>query len=477
MRRIPVLFGAALLITAPSFAENNIAQGDADVVLGSAVSAVRSVPSDFDNMIDGTKKFFKDEAAGSARNLKAAFAGETNLEKAQQAGKLAVEQSWKTEADVCFRSYKISDEIGKMLLSGTQETGSAIDVSGFFNDVDFADKCSAYYQPKFKRLLVRQTIGNLLSIENVLADYAGAQREMMGHQVEIETKFIEVSQSTLDELSFSWTFGDKSGGDLDLFGDVSLPAGQSIFGKGLRTGVEALNSGIAAGSVGVSKTAGSLKWELAINAMEQASDTDVLSSPRVVARDGSTAIIRVGEEQMIPQSFEANNQDTSPFLEYADWDLQLMGVQMEVTPEIRDAGLIDLSLHPIVKDLIGYDPYNVMPAFQVKHKLLVDAAAAGGSGTGQQISSLDASLPYFRIREMETTVTVADGSTVGMGGLTYDKLVTYKDSVPLLGSIPFIGRLFRSEGESSTKRNLMIFVTATQVDVNGQTAAKLAFDK
>jgi general secretion pathway protein D len=61
-----------------------------------------------------------------------------------------------------------------------------------------------------------------------------------------------------------------------------------------------------------------------------------------------------------------------------------------------------------------------------------------------------------------------------MGGLIYDKLETYKDKVPVLGSIPLIGRLFRSEGERSVKRNLMIFVTATQVDVNGRRSSDVA---
>jgi general secretion pathway protein D len=74
-------------------------------------------------------------------------------------------------------------------------------------------------------------------------------------------------------------------------------------------------------------------------------------------------------------------------------------------------------------------------------------------------------------------VTVADGSTVGMGGLIYDKVETFKDKVPVLGSIPLVGRLFRSEGERSVKRNLMIFVTATQVDVNGRRSADLALNQ
>ena len=91
--------------------------------------------------------------------------------------------------------------------------------------------------------------------------------------------------------------------------------------------------------------------------------------------------------------------------------------------------------------------------------------------------AIDASLPYCRVRELETMVTVADGSTVGMGGLIYEKLETFRDKVPILGSIPFLGRLFRSEGEQHTKRNLIIFVKATQVDVDGRRNSDVVLNK
>jgi general secretion pathway protein D len=93
---------------------------------------------------------------------------------------------------------------------------------------------------------------------------------------------------------------------------------------------------------------------------------------------------------------------------------------------------------------------------------------------GVPVPQVTGSLPVFRVRKIETSMTVADGNTVGMGGLIYDKLETYKDKVPVLGSIPLIGRLFRSEGQRSVKRNLMIFVTATQVDVNGRRSSDVA---
>jgi general secretion pathway protein D len=65
---------------------------------------------------------------------------------------------------------------------------------------------------------------------------------------------------------------------------------------------------------------------------------------------------------------------------------------------------------------------------------------------------------------------VFDGATLVMGGLTRDEVKTVSDKVPLLGDIPGVGRLFRSEGETRQKRNLLIFVTANLVSPGGSLA-------
>ena len=68
---------------------------------------------------------------------------------------------------------------------------------------------------------------------------------------------------------------------------------------------------------------------------------------------------------------------------------------------------------------------------------------------------------------MTTKVTIWDGATLVMGGLTREEVKKVNDKVPVLGSLPLIGRLFRSKGESSQKRNLLIFVTANLVNPGG----------
>jgi general secretion pathway protein D len=78
--------------------------------------------------------------------------------------------------------------------------------------------------------------------------------------------------------------------------------------------------------------------------------------------------------------------------------------------------------------------------------------------------------PIFAVREMNTKVTLWDGATLIMGGLTREEVKKVNDKVPVLGSLPLIGRLFRSKGESSQKRNLLIFITARLVTPGGASA-------
>jgi len=87
-------------------------------------------------------------------------------------------------------------------------------------------------------------------------------------------------------------------------------------------------------------------------------------------------------------------------------------------------------------------------------------------GTGNELL---ARMPYFETRTVQTQVTIADGSTVVMGGLVDERTDTFRDQVPFLGDIPYIGRLFRTEGSRTQKKNLVISVKATQVDDRGMT--------
>jgi len=75
--------------------------------------------------------------------------------------------------------------------------------------------------------------------------------------------------------------------------------------------------------------------------------------------------------------------------------------------------------------------------------------------------------PIFSVRDISTKVTIWDGATLIMGGLTREEVKKVNDKIPVLGDIPLLGKLFRSKGESAQKRNLLIFVTANLLSPGG----------
>jgi general secretion pathway protein D len=129
------------------------------------------------------------------------------------------------------------------------------------------------------------------------------------------------------------------------------------------------------------------------------------------------------------------------------------GPILDVLPDVLSDGYtINLTLIPSLIEFTGYQSPPSLGSF---------------STAGLNVVLLPTALPEFSVREVTTTVNVWDGQTVVLGGLVDSTLSDEKDTVPVLGDIPIVGRLFQSEQKTETKRNLMIFVTATLIDPAG----------
>lgn len=535
---------AEVVITSPTGLPD-----ESDVALESAVRAVKGAPADTVEAVGGAVSFTGDELRNTAHGIAAPFKGQPR-ETVRRSMLGDVTGSWDPSGDIIMRTYAVSPAVGKELTPAAAETGTAVDVRDFFQGIEFPKGATAYYRPGSRRLVAFNTDANLCAIEDVLARHHHAERDYK--QVAIKAKFIEVSQSTLNQLGFTWRIeDDPAASGVHLTGHWNILDNRDIFSAGLRTAAGAFGGTPGAGSMVLTKT-GWMPLSVAISALEQATDSDVLSAPSLTTMDGEKAEIWVGEDRQVPQSFSVGSDDVNIHIVHGDWDSELMGVYFVVTPEIQKNDLIRLSLNPRIIDLIGYDSYEVCPAsdmlilagnynrtggnypilkylpdgtisdvWQAMQASLGAVLYDNGTGTvtnhidpnasdpndpdtwswpqsgtpptpgsgyhennrtmdhetfGIPLAAIDGHLPYFRMREIKTQVDVADGSTVGLGGLIYDRLETYKDKVPVLGSIPLIGRLFRSEGERSIKRNLMIFVTAGQVDNNGQMKSGVALN-
>ncbi len=128
------------------------------------------------------------------------------------------------------------------------------------------------------------------------------------------------------------------------------------------------------------------------------------------------------------------------------------GPVLDVIPYVSaDGYTIQMSIVPTLTEFLGYDTENAQ-TFQ----------AVVGNQPLQPTP-----LPSFRVRQVVTTSVVWDGQTVVLGGLIAENVQKTKDKVPVLGDIPFLGRLFRSESSHSEKRNLVIFVTPKIIDPAG----------
>ncbi len=129
------------------------------------------------------------------------------------------------------------------------------------------------------------------------------------------------------------------------------------------------------------------------------------------------------------------------------------GPILDVVPYVLSDGYtINLTLIPSLIEFNGYqNPPNL----------------GNFSTGGLNVVLLPTVLPEFSVREVTTTVNVWDGQTVVLGGLVDSTIQEEKDTVPIIGDVPIVGRLFQSEMKTEVKRNLMIFVTATLIDPAG----------
>lgn len=128
------------------------------------------------------------------------------------------------------------------------------------------------------------------------------------------------------------------------------------------------------------------------------------------------------------------------------------GQTLDVIPYVSaDGYTIQLHVVPTFTEFLGYDTDNARQFQTVVQGLPVQATP----------------LPRFRVRQVATSAIVWDGQTVVLGGLIAETVQKTRDKVPVLGDIPLLGRLFRSETSDSTKKNLIIFVTPTIIDPAG----------
>jgi general secretion pathway protein D len=330
------------------------------------------------------------------------------------------------------------------------------------------------------QLIVTQTPRNHEKVRSLLRRY----REIK--QVEIEARFLEVQERNLEELGFEWTLLGNGDDKLTNAPARNLASAFTIGQEESRIVIDRPDAdlpSIGQGApvlpitVDLAEDAGNLfsfareigdglDLEVLIRALERQSGNDLLSAPKLTVLSGKTAEIVVAEEFRYPEMYGDTNAEVGMGDSESgsagvaitagtprSFTTRNVGVEMEVTPTVEDDNSISLLLKPKVTEFEGFVEYGGTSV-----AIASDTTVTVPSGFYQ---------PVFSIRKVQTEVTIWDGATVVMGGLTREHAVRFNDRVPILGDIPLLGRLFRNEGESTQKRNLLIFVTANLVSPGG----------
>jgi type II secretory pathway component GspD/PulD (secretin) len=171
-----------------------------------------------------------------------------------------------------------------------------------------------------------------------------------------------------------------------------------------------------------------------LSALSQLQDTKVVSNPTIVTLNNNAATINVGEERPIPSYTYSQERGT---YEVSGFTYRPIGIILKVTPQVNTTGTIRLSIDPEVSQSTR------------------DATFQG------------AAIPIVETRKVSTTVVLKDGYTMGIGGLLRSATNDSSSKIPVLGSLPLVGRLFSSKSVNKESSNLIIFITAKTISPDG----------
>ncbi|WP_284615830.1 type II secretion system secretin GspD [Aquabacterium humicola] len=249
-------------------------------------------------------------------------------------------------------------------------------------------------------------------------------------QVYIESMIVEVSGGDAADFGFQWLGILGSDGNRSIQAVQNLPTGSTPGIVGINTGLvqgslnlgDGLNVGLVRTINGVNSLAAILRL------LQSQSATNVVSTPNLITLDNEEAKIVVGENVpfITGQFTNTGTATTNPFQTIERKDV---GITLRIKPQIGEGGAIRMQL------------------YQEQSSVKTDTAA-GTSNAG----------PSTTKRSIEGTVTVDDGQILVLGGLIEDNYTTTKSKVPLLGDLPLLGPLFRSESRTRKRTNLMVFL-------------------
>ncbi len=263
-------------------------------------------------------------------------------------------------------------------------------------------------------------------------------------QVMVEAMIVEVTSDKVSELGITWAITDPSGNsplavtNFPAFGAGVAQVAGALGGGGVPADAGALLG--EGGTIGVGRISDTgISFAAILRALQANADTNIISTPTLVMLDNEEASINVGQEvPFVTGSFSNTGSVGGAINPFQTIQREQVGVKLVITPQINEGDSLLLKISQEISSI-----------------------AASAEGAVDLVTNQ---------RIIETTVIVEDGGILVLGGLIEDVLRESEQRVPFLGSIPFLGALFRSRTTDKVKTNLMIFIRPTILRNNVQTA-------
>lgn len=302
---------------------------------------------------------------------------------------------------------------------------------------------------KGKKLVINKSTGVIMVSDypvnlNKVASYLETVEGSSQRQVTIQAKIMEVILSDDHREGINWKVIEGLPRSINFAWGLTNKAGTTGFpGSAGGYTIGDTTTGTSISTPGVFKikpfggvlALGAAGTEVALSDIMQAiaeqGDVKVLSSPTISTLNNQKAIIRVGNQDVFFITGAISTQYTvTQIIQPMTIDI---GIILDVTPQIAEDGTIIMNIHPSITDKTG------------------EKTTPDGKST----------FPLLSVRETDTTVRVRDGQTIIIAGLMQEKIEEHYTGVPVLGSIPLLGGLFRYK--TGTKRNseLVIMITPT----------------
>tara|TARA_B100000768_G_scaffold181063_1_gene202724 strand:+ start:2528 stop:4378 length:1851 start_codon:yes stop_codon:yes gene_type:complete len=338
--------------------------------------------------------------------------------------------------DVIYLKYAKSADVAAILSSIS---------SGFIPDADGVKTVITHHE-KTNSLIVSSAEANLTTIRNIIS-----KLDIRRAQVLVEAIIVELSETAAKNLGVETVFTGS--------GSESVPVGLTRFngaGPDLLSTIGALSD---QSNVTLSTTAtsallntqglvtafgdltGADNFVGIINAIAQDTNSNILSTPSLLAMDNELATSIIGQEIPITTGESLGSSNANPF---RTTSRQEVGIKLEVTPQINEGSSVVL-------------------------KIKIEVSGVAGVMT----SGIDL---ITNKRAIETTALVDNNQIIVLGGLVDEDTQETLSKVPILGSIPLIGKLFQSSSSTVVKRNLMVFLRPT-ILIDSNDSNNLSDDK